>query len=170
MCAAFQRRPPRDRSVHAEARSRELTGGDAARAESLRGVRLLLDIDLCFQGFDRELETLPGEYAPPRGTIIIAFVDGEAAGVVALRPIDGAVCEMKRLFVEPAHRGKAPGGRSPRPSSSGRGRPDTRRSGSTPCGRWPRRMRSTYRSVLRNAPRTVSTPVSAPFSWSLPLR
>ena len=68
-----------------------------------------LDIDLCFQGFNRELETLPGEYAPPRGTIIIAYVDGEAAGVVAARPIDGAVCEMKRLFVEPAHRGKGAG-------------------------------------------------------------
>jgi GNAT superfamily N-acetyltransferase len=68
-----------------------------------------LDIDLCFQGFDRELETLPGEYAPPRGTIIVAFVDGEAVGVAALRPIDDTVCEMKRLFVEPAHRGKGAG-------------------------------------------------------------
>ncbi|HVO76887.1 MAG TPA: GNAT family N-acetyltransferase [Candidatus Bathyarchaeia archaeon] len=68
-----------------------------------------LDIDLCFQGFDRELETLPGGYAPPEGTIVIAFIDGEAAGVVALRPVDGVSCEMKRLFVRPEHRGKGVG-------------------------------------------------------------
>jgi len=68
-----------------------------------------LDIDLCFQDFDRELETLPGEYAPPEGAVIIAFSDEEAAGCVALRRIDGAVCEMKRLYVKPEHRGKGIG-------------------------------------------------------------
>ena len=68
-----------------------------------------LGFDLCFQDFDRELETLPGEYAPPDGAIIIAFSDGAAAGCVALRRIGGAVCEMKRLFVRPAFRGKGIG-------------------------------------------------------------
>ena len=68
-----------------------------------------LDIDLCFQGFDRELETLPGDYTPPEGAIIIAFSDEDAAGCVALRKIDGAVCEMKRLYVKPEHRGKGIG-------------------------------------------------------------
>lgn len=65
-----------------------------------------LDVDLCFQGFDRELETLPGEYAPPEGTIIIAFDGGEAVGCVTLRKISPVVCEMKRLFVKPEHRGR----------------------------------------------------------------
>jgi putative acetyltransferase len=51
-----------------------------------------LGVDLCFQDFDRELETLPGDYAPPDGTIIIAVVDGEPAGCVALRRIDESVC------------------------------------------------------------------------------
>jgi GNAT superfamily N-acetyltransferase len=65
-----------------------------------------LGVDLCFQDFDRELETLPGDYAPPDGTIIIAVVDGEPAGCVALRRIDESVCEMKRLYVKPEQRGK----------------------------------------------------------------
>jgi len=68
-----------------------------------------LDVDLCFQGFEHELETLPGEYAPPEGTIIIALCDEDAAGCVALRKIDTAVCEMKRLYVKPEHRSKGVG-------------------------------------------------------------
>ena len=68
-----------------------------------------LDIDLCFQDFERELETLPGGYAPPDGTIIIAYSDGEPAGCVALRRLESAACEMKRLYVKPEHRGKGIG-------------------------------------------------------------
>jgi GNAT superfamily N-acetyltransferase len=68
-----------------------------------------LDIDLSFQGFDRELETLPGEYAPPDGAIVLAFSNGEAVGCAALRRIDAAVCEMKRLYVRPEHRGSGLG-------------------------------------------------------------
>jgi putative acetyltransferase len=68
-----------------------------------------LDIDLCFQDFDRELETLPGEYAPPAGTIIVAYCGQEIAGCVALRRIDETVSEMKRLFVKPEHRGRGIG-------------------------------------------------------------
>ncbi len=65
-----------------------------ATAADLSAVRTLfmeyarsLDFDLCFQGFDAELAALPGEYAPPRGTILLACAP-EPEGVVALRPDD----------------------------------------------------------------------------------
>jgi ribosomal protein S18 acetylase RimI-like enzyme len=67
-----------------------------------------LDIDLCFQNFDAELAALPGEYAAPGGALLVAVVDGEPAGCVALRALPDAdypnACEMKRLFVRAAFR------------------------------------------------------------------
>lgn len=68
-----------------------------------------LGIDLCFQDFDAELAALPGDYAAPRGTLLLAWVDGVLAGCCALRPIDNCdyanAAEMKRLYVRPAFRG-----------------------------------------------------------------
>lgn len=68
-----------------------------------------LKVDLCFQDFDRELANLPGEYAAPRGTLLLALVDGAVAGSCALRALATAdypdACEMKRLYVRPAFRG-----------------------------------------------------------------
>lgn len=68
-----------------------------------------LDVDLSFQNFAAELLTLPGEYAPPRGHLLLAQVEGSIAGCCALRPLDCAdypnACEMKRLFVRKAFRG-----------------------------------------------------------------
>lgn len=68
-----------------------------------------LKVDLCFQGFESELANLPGEYAAPRGALLLATVDGMIAGCCALRPLDSSdysnAAEMKRLFVRPAFRG-----------------------------------------------------------------
>ena len=69
---------------------------------------LQLGVDLCFQNFDTELETLPGEYAEPQGALRLAMVAGEVAGCCALRPLASTnypnACEMKRLYVRDAHR------------------------------------------------------------------
>ncbi|MEO8567378.1 MAG: GNAT family N-acetyltransferase [Betaproteobacteria bacterium] len=71
-----------------------------------------LRVDLCFQGFDEELRTLPGAYAPPRGRLLLAGGDADAFACIALRPLaQPAVGEVKRLYVQPAHRGKGWGGR-----------------------------------------------------------
>ncbi len=63
----------------------------------------------CFQGFDREVASLPGAYAPPGGRLALAVLDGEAAGCVALRRFDAERCEAKRLYVRPAVSRARPG-------------------------------------------------------------
>ena len=79
-----------------------------------------LRVDLCFQGFDRELATLPGAYAPPGGRLLLAGAPEQAFGCIALRPLEAAcessigpsagpsatdIGEVKRLYLRPANRG-----------------------------------------------------------------
>jgi ribosomal protein S18 acetylase RimI-like enzyme len=82
-----------------------------------------LQVDLCFQGFDRELASLPGAYAPPRGRLLLAGGADTAFGCIALRPLDagcgctatttadGSTGEVKRLYIQPDRRGEGWGER-----------------------------------------------------------
>ena len=84
---------------------------EAARA-LFRSYAVALGLDISFQGFEDELTTLPGKYAPPRGLLLLAKSDstGEAIGCVGLRPLDlEGTCEMKRLYVNPRGRGTGVG-------------------------------------------------------------
>ena len=64
----------------------------------------------CFQNFSGELAALPGDYVPPGGALALALLEHQPAGSAALRRIDAARCEAKRLYVRPAFRGRGVGG------------------------------------------------------------
>lgn len=69
------------------------------------------DVPPTFEGFEDELASLPGIYAPPAGRLLLATVDGRPAGCIALKPHDADTSELKRLYVSPAFRGRAIGER-----------------------------------------------------------
>jgi ribosomal protein S18 acetylase RimI-like enzyme len=86
-----------------------------ASPEEVEAVRVIfqeyadsLNVDLCFQDFEQELTSLPGDYQAPRGALLLAWVDDDVAGCCALRPIDNVdyvnAAEMKRLYVRKAFR------------------------------------------------------------------
>lgn|SRR5574343_1526162 len=92
-----------------------VTGPDLldATREIFREYAATLAVDLCFQGFEAELAGLPGDYVEPHGRLLLALVDGQVAACGAFRPladVDYAnACEMKRLYVRPAFRGRGLG-------------------------------------------------------------
>ena len=64
-----------------------------------------LAVDLCFQSFDAELKDPLKKYGPPQGSLLLAYYNGVAVGTVALQQLpEEGVCEMKRLYVQPAFR------------------------------------------------------------------
>ena len=84
-----------------------------ARAADIADVRQMLreyvewiGLDLAFQEIDTELSSLPGDYAPPRGALFVATDHGRSVAMIALRPLDGSIAEMKRLYVRPEARGR----------------------------------------------------------------
>jgi putative acetyltransferase len=93
--------------------SNGLQTGSAESPEQIAAVRELfleyaqsLGFNLCFQNFDQELANLPGDYVPPEGALLLATVDGQLAGCIALHKVDAEICEMKRLYVRPIFRRK----------------------------------------------------------------
>jgi len=103
--------------VPAPAGDRALTVRLAETAEDVEAVRGLfleyadsLGFDLSFQDFEREVTSLPGDYAPPRGALLLATDGAIPEGCVALRPWgDADICEMKRLYVRPSMRKRGVG-------------------------------------------------------------
>ncbi|NQU62317.1 MAG: GNAT family N-acetyltransferase [Rhodospirillales bacterium] len=69
----------------------------------------VIDVDLCFQDFEKELKSLPGAYAPPKGCLLLARDGEEVAGVVGMWPHSKGGAEMKRLYVRPPWRGSGLG-------------------------------------------------------------
>lgn len=88
-------------------------GGSGGDMEAVRALFLeyaeSLGFGLCFQGFDQEVASLPGDYAPPTGCLLLAKEGSEIVSCVGVRPLDKTRCEMKRLYVKPAFRGRGLG-------------------------------------------------------------
>ena len=91
---------------------------EARTNEQIAAVRALfleyqeaIGVDLCFQGFEAEVAGLPGDYAPPRGRLLLAGMGGDPVACVALHELGDGICELKRLYVRPAARGTGLGRR-----------------------------------------------------------
>lgn len=111
-----------ERAAQSIAIRRALSPSDVALAHALFvEYAQWLQVDLCFQGFEEELATLPGVYAPPHGCLLLAGLPGAAFGCIALRPLGAAsrcdnetrrrqaaplIGEVKRLFIQPPYQGQ----------------------------------------------------------------
>src|SRR3954452_3888536 len=84
----------------------EQAGDQVAVRELMLEYGRALDFAICFKGFEREVAELPGIH-------LLARVDSEPAGIVAISSAfaagDDGICEMKRLYVRPALRGRGIG-------------------------------------------------------------
>jgi GNAT superfamily N-acetyltransferase len=96
------------RQVIAIAEAASTADLDAARG-LIREYQVSLGVDLEFQHFSEELAHLGEMYGPPRGVLLLARVDDVPVGCVGVRPLDARACEMKRLYVAPAGRGRGLG-------------------------------------------------------------
>jgi len=65
-----------------------------------------IGLDLAFQEIDEEIADLPGDYDEPTGALLVAEENHHLIGMIALRPLSGSICEMKRLWVRPEGRGR----------------------------------------------------------------
>lgn len=82
------------------------TPGEIAQVRELfREYGAITDFCVCFTGFDEEVRSLPGMYAPPEGRLLLAYVEGGAAGCIGLRRMEPGFCEIRRLYVRPQFRG-----------------------------------------------------------------
>jgi GNAT superfamily N-acetyltransferase len=68
-----------------------------------------LNMDLSFQGIEKELLNFASIYGPPNGSFLLGFHDAKLAGGVGLRLFEPKICEMKRLFVYDPFKGRGVG-------------------------------------------------------------
>ena len=132
----------------------------------LREYEASLGIDLCFQGFPEELESLERMYGPPGGRFLLLRVEEGTAGCVALVDSSGNTCEMKRLYVRPAFRGRGLGRRWRSKSSKRRGRWVTPRCVSIRCPPCARPSPCTAPWDSGKSPLTTKLPWRVWCSWS----
>jgi putative acetyltransferase len=85
---------------------REATAEDLDQIRNLfREYSKLVTEGICFQSFEEELAHLPGQYAPPKGRILVVD-QGELCGCVAMRPLSDKIAEVKRMYLRDSQRGQ----------------------------------------------------------------
>ena len=86
------------------------TEADFATAHSLfMEYAQWLGIDLCFQGFDSELLSLPQMYGAPNGGLILVKDEDRFLGCVGVRKFSDSSCELKRMWIQPAYQNQGLG-------------------------------------------------------------